>query len=312
MIASGQGRPESDPRLKACPGLAIESVDDQRPMQCQDIADRLSHLPTLPPVALRLGRLLGDGLADARRIAEVMGQDQSLTTRVLALVNSAYYSVPGGVSTLPRAVAYLGANTIYQVVLTLSVFSALRPARNGTFDLAELWTHALGVANASQAIARRSGAMDPGDAFTAGLLHDVGKVALAAACPETFDAVVAKAFDEGVTFIEAEQRLDVAPHPKIGVMLAERWRLPAVVVAGIEAHHNPTVARENEAAAASVVALADQICRWRGVGNGGDPVVPLPDEPFARAFGLDSEALAAIAGKTEEQARKTAASLGVA
>jgi putative nucleotidyltransferase with HDIG domain len=278
---------------------------------CQELAAKIASLPTLPPVALSLGRVLNDGQADARTIADMMRQDQALTSRVLALVNSAYYSVPGGVSSLRRAVTYLGANTIYQVVLTLSVFNAIRPSERAAFDLRDLWKHALAVGLASEQIARRSGALDSGDAFTAGLLHDVGKVALAAACAETFERIVVLTFKEEITFGEAERRLDVEPHDGIGAALARRWNLPASVAAGIEMHHRHEEAHDGPAVVAAMVALADQICRWQGIGNGGDPVRCEPDPVLLARFGLEAKDLEEIAEHTEEQARRTSESLGV-
>ena len=101
------------------------------------ILNRVDKLPTLPTVAHEVGNLVNDPDASSRDIADLIKQDQSLTARVLALVNSAYYSVPGGIADVQRAISYLGFNTVYQLVLTISIFDTL-PTSSSSFSIKKL------------------------------------------------------------------------------------------------------------------------------------------------------------------------------
>jgi putative nucleotidyltransferase with HDIG domain len=256
---------------------------------------KLDHLPTLPTVAHKVGELVNDPDSSSQDIAEVMKQDQALSARVLALVNSAYYGVPGGVSEVRRAISYLGFNTVYQLVLTISIFDTLPKVEGTEFSVQELWKHSLGVAIASESVARRLGHKSPEDLFSAGLLHDIGKVVLAAFFTDVLEEVVRGATKDGVTFSEKERELRLPGHDDIGRRLAERWRLPAALSAGIGYHHLNGQSRfrlpKHLHAVADMVALGDILCRRSGIGNAGDPVVPTPDSGLLERLNLTELAL---------------------
>ena len=259
----------------------------------------VSSLPTLPVVAHRVGELVSDPGSDSKKIADTIKQDQSLCARVLTLANSAYYAVPGGVSDVRRAISYLGFNTVYQLVLTVSVFEALPAASNGAFDLKELWKHSLGTAIASEATGKQIGFAVPEELFTSGLLHDIGKVALASLSAKNLDEVVRIAKRDGRSFREVEREGGLPTHDDIGARLAAKWKLPGSIAAGIGYHHKLTdVSRAGLArglhAVADVVALADVVCRRAGVGNGGDEVVPMPDPLLLERLNLTQAAVQKI------------------
>ena len=117
----------------------------------------ISELPTLPVVAIEVASLLDDPTSTPKQITEVMRADQALTSKVLRLVNSAYYSIPGGVSTVERAVAFLGYNTIFQLLIGVSVIEFSRLGGAVGIDIREFWKHSLGVAVAGEMIGRRIG-----------------------------------------------------------------------------------------------------------------------------------------------------------
>ncbi|MCC6748532.1 MAG: HDOD domain-containing protein [Deltaproteobacteria bacterium] len=264
------------------------------------LMSRVDNLPTLPMVALQVSELVNDPDCDSAHIAQVMQEDQALTSRVLALVNSAYYAIPGGVADVRRAISYLGYNTVYQLVLTVSVFQNL-PAVPGTkFSIRELWKHSLGVAIASEAVAKHLKHPAPEEAFTAGLLHDIGKVAMASVAHKILEEVVQSAVQKGVTFRESEREIGLPGHDYVGRRLSEKWRLPASVQAAIGYHHSldprarlslPKTAH----AMADVVALADVICRRCNIGNGGDEVIPEPVQEVLDRLNLSDTALVSVA-----------------
>jgi putative nucleotidyltransferase with HDIG domain len=267
---------------------------------------KLDHLPTLPTVAHKVGELVNDPDSSSRDIAEVMKQDQALSARVLALVNSAYYGVPGGVTDVRRAISYLGFNTVYQLVLTISIFDTLPKVEGSEFSVQELWKHSLGCAIASESVARRLGHKSPEDLFTAGLLHDIGKVVLAAFFTDALEEVVRGATKDGVTFSEKEREMRLPGHDDIGRRLAERWRLPAALSAGIGYHHalngsSRITLPKHLHSVADMVALGDTLCRRSGIGNAGDPVVPAPDRDLLERLNLTELTL----GKLEDDIPRT-------
>lgn len=245
----------------------------------EHILSRVKTLPTLPTVAQRISELINNPNSDHRQIVQVLSQDQSLTTRVLTLANSSYYAIRGGASDIRRAISYLGFNTIYQLVLTVSIFDALPSTPKGNFNLRALWKHSLGAAIAAETIAKYLKTFAPEELFTAGLLHDIGKLALATISFDTFQDIINQAHQQGLSFRESEKQMGLPIHDDIGRRLAEKWQLPSRISAGIGYHHKLTPAMRLNLIptlhpVADIVGLANILCRRSMVGNGGDEIVP--------------------------------------
>jgi HD-like signal output (HDOD) protein len=248
----------------------------------EDDATRLTRmldsLPTLPMVALRLGELIHARHSSVQQVAEVLRGDPSLSAKLLRLVNSAYFGIPGGVTDIARAIPFVGFNTIYQLVLSVSVLEALRTPAGVRFDPRGLWLHSLAVASTARVIGEELRHPDPGGLFTAGLLHDMGKIALVKVVPDAFVAALAVVRDEGVSSVEAERRVGLPGHDRVGSDLARRWRLPAALAVPIEAHH--TVLRPElrermitpHRVAAEIIAVSDLIARDVAIAAGVEAV----------------------------------------
>lgn len=208
-----------------------------RQLTTENITARLDELPSLPSIVYELSQVVNDPMSTINDVEKLMGNDQSLTAKVLRLVNSAYYAIPGGVSTLSRAIAYIGFDTINQLVLSTSILKALENKGPQTYDLNELWKHAMGVAIASETIAKQIGHPTPADLFTGGLLHDMGKVALYTLEPESMVGIVALAQEKQMSYFEAETQMGLPNHCVIGNALAQRWNLPVHIRSVIRYHH---------------------------------------------------------------------------
>lgn len=254
----------------------------------QSVADRLDELPTLPSIVYELNRVIGDPMSSTADVERVMAGDQAMTAKVLRLANSAYYAIPGGVTSLQRAVAYIGYDAIQQLVLSASIIQALSGAGAAAFDVRRFWMHSLGVAMASEKLGKALGRLNPHDLFTCGLVHDMGKVALMILEPELFLATVAAARERGLTFAEAEEALGSPKHAATGRALAERWRLPASIQACCGWHHQPDPARRGGisselSAAVDVVYLSNLVIHALKFGDSGHgKALGLPRETMDR------------------------------
>jgi putative nucleotidyltransferase with HDIG domain len=196
----------------------------------------LDSLPTLPIVALRMGEVVHSKNASVAQVADILRSDPATSAKLLRLVNSPYFGIPGGVADVSRAIPFIGFNTLYQLVLSISVLDTLR-SRGSALDMRALWTHSLTVATAAREIAQEIGFSDPGAAFTAGLLHDMGKIALAKLEPDKLAAAFATMRADGVSLAEAERIHGLTPHDRVGSRLARLWKFPASLAVPIEHHH---------------------------------------------------------------------------
>jgi len=202
------------------------------------IVNRLDELPTLPTVVYELTKIINDPMSSTNDVEKVMNSDLSLTTKVLKLANSAYYAIPGGVTSLSRAIGYLGFDTVNQLVLSASIFEALDVKGPQRFDMNEFWRHSIGVAIASEVVAKKVHHPTPSDMFTAGLIHDMGKVALYTLEQDTMLAIVEKAEKENLSYNDAEIQMKIPAHTVIGQALSKKWALPPVIPAVIRFHHD--------------------------------------------------------------------------
>lgn len=266
----------------------------------------LGDLPTLPLVAIEVAKLLEDPATKPRQITEVMKADQVITSKVLRLVNSPYYAIRGGVTTIEKAIRYLGYNTIYQLLIGISVMEFSRFGGDSGMDIREFWKHSLGVAIASEIIGERAGFTDPKDLFAAGLLHDLGKLGLAKIAKKKFNEAVDQARKNGIPLKQAEKEIGLPPHDKVGGILAEKWRLPMTLRAAIAMHHlnyqfRMTTVSKNLQSEVDAVILANTLCKRNEIGNSGDVIMPDFDKELVLRLGLRQNDLEQVKG---EMARK--------
>ncbi|WP_300159582.1 HDOD domain-containing protein [Solidesulfovibrio sp.] len=221
-----------------------------------------NDLPYSPDLLSRLFTLTGeDGLSPIDAIAAAVTEDQGLSARLLAMANSAYYGLQAQVATVGRAVAVLGLREVRSLVLALGMRGLVdvRPLPEG-FAFAPYLDHQLAVAGAARALARTAAAMDPDDAFTAGLLHDLGKLLTALYRPEDWRAQAALAATEDLPWHEAEERHWGLDHGLIGGMVLRSWNLPEALTEPVNWHHAPKAAPERPLPCA-LLGLADALAR---------------------------------------------------
>jgi HD-like signal output (HDOD) protein len=275
-----------------------------------DTLSTLQDLPTLPTVALEVASLLEDPNSTPKQIVEVMKTDQVLTSKTLRLVNSAYFGIPGGVTTVERAIAFLGYNTLFQLLIGVSVIEFSRVGGAAGLDIREFWKHSLGVAVIGDVVATRVGHPHVKEVFAAGLLHDIGKVALAKVAKERFGQAVEEAKAHGVELRTAEREQGLPTHDQVGGRLAELWHFPQDLRVAIGLHHRSYDLRCQAAprplhSFLDIIVLANLLCRRFEIGDGGDSVVPDLDLPLISRLGLHESDIPNVRG---EIARKTESS----
>src|SRR5947207_1286559 len=209
-------------------------MSDVREKRVELILQQLEDLPTLPAVAVRVLEVTSSESSDAQEVVKLIQSDPSLTARILQLVHRADVGVRGEVTSVERAVILLGFDAVRSAVLAVSVFEVLREADKplaSQFRRDEFWKHCVAVASAAELIAEimKDPAVQPSEAFVCGLLHDLGKVAMDAALPKSFNRVVEAAELLRGNIADVERTVIGLDHMVIGKRLAERWQLPASV-----------------------------------------------------------------------------------
>jgi len=267
-----------------------EPADQATIERWKPILEKLNDIPTLPIVATKVTELINNPNSSSADIADVLKKDQVLTAKVLKLINSPYYGIPGEVTDVKRALAYLGFNTLAQLVLSVSVISLFSDKKNSRFSLQDFWKHALGTAVASEVIAKRIGHPKPEECFTCGLLHDIGKIVLLQIAPQEFTKVIELSEKEKISFHESERRLEIPSHGYLGEYIADKWRLPMVIRMSIRYHHTDVSKMETMLESikpvVQAVALANQIVVRENIGYSGDASGGVINESVLAPLGL--------------------------
>ncbi|MDP2360332.1 MAG: HDOD domain-containing protein [bacterium] len=251
----------------------IESrkLEHERRQRILDRIATLDTLPSLPRVVSEMLRLLAEDDYSVDELMALVQQDPALTARVLKLANSALFGRPRQIDSLHQALVLLGAKEIHRLVTTISVMRSFNDAfaRGRTLDKEHFWAHSLGTGEMAARIAARFQLRFNGVDFTAGLLHDVGKVVLDQHFHAEFRDCLDLSHRRGLPQFEAENRLLGLDHAEVGALLASRWELPDSLHAAI-LHHHRFQPDETHAPLVACVRLANHLVKDGAMGCLGE------------------------------------------
>ncbi len=253
--------------------------------EAQDfLSDLVQGMQEMPYEAGLLRDLFSQTASESSASLEAIGatiaRGQGLAARVLSMANSAYYGLQAEVASVSRAVAVLGMKEVRNLVLTIGIADLTSKRRlPGRFELARYWAHQVGVGEAARLIAqhavRQGIQVDPDTLYTAGLLHDLGKLFIASFRPLTWAAIRNLRDTEGLTDVEAEDRYWGVDHAVIAAHVLSYWNLPDCLTEPISWHHQPKLASTCKQAAA-ILYTADGLLHSRD-----EDAIPLSDTATA-------------------------------
>ena len=212
--------------------MIIRTVDNLRPM---------------PTSITRALRAIEDSSATSTEISEIIGLDQALSASILQSANSVAMGFSTDCSKLSEAVMRLGFKRLKGLILGIAAVGPFNQSLKGyRFGAGELWNHSIATAVSAEWIARELRYPDPEEAYTAGLLHDMGKLFLDQFVFSDYTRIVDLMLKYKLTLYQAEEQLLGIDHAKVGGLIAEKWNFPVVLVDAIRYHHTPSFARSNQ------------------------------------------------------------------
>lgn len=236
----------------------------------EDIVAKTPDLPTIPATAVRVIQETQKSEASAASVARIVATDQAISARVLRLSNSAFYGLPRRVSDLQESVVILGMRTVKNLATVAATYPWMsRPLNGYCLGPEEMWKHAFGTGVGAQLVAAYSRKCIPDNAFTAGLLHDMGKTALSIWIEAKISAIKLYATRESISFDNAERKILGYDHGQVGAYLAKNWNLPEEIESAALFHHRPDLATEHRPIT-DCVHIGDYLTSIMGFGLGGD------------------------------------------
>ncbi len=238
----------------------------------ESIISNLDQLPSIPDVASKVLTMATDPDVSFKQVAEEIAKDQAITTNILKLCNSAYFSKGKEITSIDRALVTLGLKEVKDVVVVAATKAILNKTIIG-YDLAkgELWRHGLAVGILSKKIAQQKNRKDIADiVFTGGIIHDIGKTVLAIYVQNTYKDILDTVRKNGIPFQQAEKEIMGYDHQEIGERVLAKWKFPEVLKAIVQFHHQPDRAPGEFKPYTSIVHIANTICLMAGIGIGSD------------------------------------------
>lgn len=277
-------------------GTAGSAGDRLRASWQSNLADFLksANLPAMPQIGMELKRLLDNPNSTAQELSDVVLKDQKLTSAVLKLVNSPMFMLPFKVDTVTRAITVVGRKHVSHLALGAILMNIFEASPKGARFMENFWRHSLAVALLARNVARETGKKVPERYFVAGLLHDVGQLAIQHLVPEAAQAAFALAASDRLDHFEAERRVLGFTHAELGEALLVGWRFPENLVAAVAFHHRPPSHLSQDMA--RIVHVADVLAHALELATSPEFYVNSVDVEAFETLELDREALGRVLG----------------
>lgn len=268
------------------------------PLSSESFAASVRELPALSAVVVDLIQSMSNEDMNAEQFAAKLSTDHALTAKTLRLANSSFYGVPRQVVSVHEAISILGMRTVRSVVLAASVSGSFRREQCIGFDFDAFWRHSIGTALCAKALAE-STELSPEMAFTAGLLHDIGHLALAVFAGDAFQTTLRYRTQHDCLVREAEQATLGVDHTVIGGSIAEHWHFAPLLVEAVRRHHAPLESAAPDLA--GVVHVADNMAHALDLNHEPDEIVPPMNLVIWSALKLNEDICRQIFRRTESQ-----------
>ena len=261
---------------------------------------QVTALATLPEVTAKVIKTVEDPKSSAQQLHGIVKHDPALVSRVLKVVNSAFYGLPGQVTSIDRAIVLLGLNAVKNLAIAASLGQMFRGVKlTDAYSAKDLWSHCVAVAVVGRELAKGKATVAD-EAFLGGMIHDIGLLVALQGWPERVKAVCQEAQLSDRPFVELEKDLIGVNHGYLGKALAERWQFPKSCQSVAAYHHTPLLPPEPERTVVAIVAVADVLCCQAGLGFPLTAKTQTITPELLKAAGLTAEKVEAVRARAPE------------
>jgi HD-like signal output (HDOD) protein len=281
-------RPQIQPTGKALKKIILRNIKDLSP---------------IPQTVFKAREIIENPESDFKELARLFETDQAIATKILKLANSPFYGYGGRVASIQRASVVLGHKTLVELLTIIGTADLLGKRLEGYWlDSGALWKHSLAVAFGSKIIANQTDPALSNDAFTSGLIHDVGKLILDSYIKERWDRIEKFMADGEHTFLDAEKEILELDHTEAASEVCKAWNIPEPITTAIRYHHHPS--QSSYSKLAYIVHVADVIAMMAGLGLGIDGTLYQMDDKAMASLDLQEEDVNDIMGQVLEAAQQ--------
>jgi putative nucleotidyltransferase with HDIG domain len=272
--------------------------------------EQIDNLPTLPTVYTEVDRLCKNPDVSADDLSKVIETDPSITLKLLNLSNSAFFGFTRQIKSVRDAISLLGNKTVQNTILSIAVFEVTKNLGDSAgLDKNEFWLHSTAAGSVARFLSTKL-SLGRDEAFTSGIVHDMGKIILDSLYEEFYAEVLTRVAESDVSIYDAEEDVIGLNHCQVGLELARAWNLPQELSEAVAYHHRPSMA-EKDKEIASLVNLGDAIARQLGVGSGGDQAEVKPHPAALKRLQISQDQLEEWIPENQETVDKDKAILSI-
>lgn len=280
-------------------------------MKLEELLKRETELSSLPEIYLSVSELLDSESSTAPEIGRVVETDPALSLRILKMVNSAFYGFPHQIDSIAQAITILGRERLKQILIGSVLSSVFGRMENRIFDMDEFWYHSIKTAILARFMSLQTGLAAETEAlFTAGLLHNIGRLLFAKLVPEQAAEVQQAIDNDGESAYDAEQRIIGFTHCELGAGFIEKWGLPEILSTCTRHFHAPQQATEFQDAV-TLIHISDGLTDVADPEEPADLAAALGQVNGWRELGLSPESISAACILADEQVRDVMSSFGM-
>ena len=231
------------------------------PPHLQKATSRLTEISSLPEITTKIVQIVEDPRATAADMHDIVKNDPALATKILKVVNSAFYGLPSQIASLDRAIIMLGLSAVKNIALAASLAQMFKgDPISDRFTPQDLWRHCISVGVCARMLAKRARVPQPDEYFVSGLVHDMGLLVVGQLFRGKLQEVAERCLAQPQDYCAAEQEMIGADHQAFGAALAEKWKFPPALRYATAYHHDPGALNQEFRKAATFICVADTIC----------------------------------------------------
>lgn len=262
-------------------------------LDAEKIVTSVLKVAALPAVALKFSEAIKDPLTSNNDLEKIVSEDSALAAKVLMISNSALFNFPSKIDTISKAITIIGHKQLSEIILSCSIVAMFKDIPQDVIDMDMFWRHSISVATVSRILASSRREQNIESFFTAGLLHDIGKLILFVEAPKYASEVMTKCAETNELMHKVEKDLLGFDHAKLGAMLLKKWKLPDNIVTAVYYHHMPSIS-SRDIVAPGIIHIADIITHSLQFGASGENFVPTVNEKAWASLDLDIEILGSV------------------
>lgn len=268
------------------------------PIAIEEIIKKIRDLPSLSAVVTELMTSINQEAVNLTALVEKLSRDQALTAKTLRLANSSFYGMQGKVTTIHQAITVLGFNNVRTLVTAAAVTGSFPASTSGGFNFRTFWQHSIATAVCAKALARQLN-MNQEYAFTAGLLHDIGKLVLVTRYAPQYQEVMDYRAASDCYIQQAELAIFGVDHAEVGRALTAHWKFSAAMQNAVAGHHQPE--EQGVGSIASLVHLANSFAHALDLCGEEDDLVPPISTVIWQGLGLSEDICVKVFREAEMQ-----------